>query len=652
MLRTVLMIGLLFLQVPPGVAQERLRPLGKAMEAARSGSWGNAARIAAKDGAVAEDIIEWMRLRAGRGRYADFDAFLAQRPNWPGEPYLRRQAEITVIQQGNETIKAFFAETPPQTPRGVLAYADVLADEEQSGEAQVSLVLAWRTKQMSQGDQQRFLDQHGGLLKTHHVARLEEMLWRGAGADARRMFDLVGEDEIRLAEAWLGLINRVGNVDSLLEAVPERYQKHPGLAYGRFEWRVRKGRWDEAKAILLDQSRHTDRIGNPDNWANRRRSLARDEMRDGEAAIAYQLAARHFLTEGSNYADLEWLSGYIALRYLNIPQIALEHFKNHRDAVKSPISRGRAGYWLGRAYEALGDAENAKEAYAEGANYQTSFYGLLAAERAGLGPDPELNGGKALGEWRSSDIAQNDLFQAGVLLYASGEIALAERFWTHLVESLDADQAGHLGQAILDIADPHIAVMLGKRAARQGMVLHAPYYPLHPLAEAELPMAPEMSLAIARRESEFDPVVQSGVGARGLMQIMPATGRSVARTLGIADHSTDRLITDPVYNARLGTAYLSELAGIFDGNVVMMAAGYNAGPSRPLRWMETFGDPRRNRDIDIVDWIEHIPFRETRNYVMRVTESLPIYRARLGGNPLPIPFSEELVGSTLQTFAP
>ena len=167
-------------------------------------------------------------------------------------------------------------------------------------------------------------------------------------------------------------------------------------------------------------------------------------------------------------------------------------------------------------------------------------------------------------------------------------------------------------------------------------------------------MAPEMSLAIARRESEFDPAVQSGVGARGLMQIMPGTGRDVARDLGLSeDHTTARLISDPVYNAKLGATFLSQLAGRFDGNVILMSAAYNAGPSRPDQWMLRFGDPRRGTDdFDVIDWIEHIPFRETRNYVMRVTESLPIYRARLGKDPLPIPFSEELAGSTLLSFAP
>tara|TARA_R100000655_G_scaffold94006_1_gene135379 strand:- start:254 stop:838 length:585 start_codon:yes stop_codon:yes gene_type:complete len=194
--------------------------------------------------------------------------------------------------------------------------------------------------------------------------------------------------------------------------------------------------------------------------------------------------------------------------------------------------------------------------------------------------------------------------------------------------------------------------MIGKRAAQRGLEVPAAYYALHSLVEKDLPMATEMTLAIARRESEFDPNVQSGVGARGLMQIMPATAKDVARDLGISSqHTTDRLTADPDYNARLGATYLSQMAGQFDGNVSMMSAAYNAGPSRPRRWMSTYGDPRKG-EIDIVDWIEMIPFRETQNYVMRVTESLPVYRARLGKDPLPIPFSEELTGSTLKAFAP
>jgi soluble lytic murein transglycosylase len=286
----------------------------------------------------------------------------------------------------------------------------------------------------------------------------------------------------------------------------------------------------------------------------------------------------------------------------------------------------------------LGDPEAASVAYGEGAKFQTSFYGLLAAEKASLPFDPALAGARPVQDWRTSPLVRAPLFEAGMLLQASGEMNLAERFWTHLAEQLIADDIALLGQAAIDMDQPHIAVMIGKRAAQRGLEIAAPYYAIHPLIEMDLPMAPEMTLAIARRESEFDPIVQSGVGARGLMQVMPATAQ-------------ERLTTDPDYNARLGAKYLSQMAGRFGGNVVMVSAAYNAGPARPPRWISDYGDPRTG-DIDIVDWVEMVPFRETQNYIMRVTESLPIYRARLGLDPLPVPFSQELVGSTLKAFAP
>ncbi|WP_299554671.1 lytic transglycosylase domain-containing protein [uncultured Tateyamaria sp.] len=644
----------LFFALSVAALAERPRPLGWAMEALRSGNWDSAAALAARDGEVAADVIEWQRLRAARGTYADVVAFLQRRPDWPGEALLRERSEEVVADQSDADILSFFENVGPQTPEGVLAHGTALIRAERAGEAEANLVLAWRTMPMESATQARYLAAHSDLLKPHNAARLDSLLWSGDFTSARRMFDLVDKGQSALAQARIGLRALADNVDALIEAVPDTLQDDPGLAHARFEWRLRKGRWDDAKALLMDRSRSVDTLGRPDEWSNRRRALARDEMRDGDAALAYQLATRHFLTEGSAYADLEWLSGYIALRLLKDPEVALGHFQNHRNATRSPISRGRAGYWIGRAHEAMGNTEEAQAAYAEGAQYQTSFYGLLAAEKGGLPIEPGLDGSEQFEPWQDSPLATRDLFEAGLLLQASGELSLAERFWTHLAESLDRAEAGQLGQAAVDADQPHLGVMIGKRVAQRGITIHAPYYPLHPLAEADLPMAPEMSLAIARRESEFDPVVQSSVGARGLMQVMPGTGREVAASLGLSDdHTTGRMISDPAYNAKLGATYLSQLARRFDGNVVLMSAAYNAGPSRPNQWMLRYGNPRAERDdFDVIDWIEHIPFRETRNYVMRVTESLPIYRARLGKDPLPIPFSEELVGSTLLSFAP
>ena len=631
---------------------ERPRPLGWAMDAMRAGNWEVAATLAARDGQVAADVIEWHRLRAGRGSFDEVQAFLARRSDWPGEAYLRRQSEDAVIGRNDAEVLAFFATTAPQTPRGVLAHAAALARTGETGEAEANIVLAWRTMPMNATSQALFLAEHEALLKPHHVARLDAMLWAREHTEARQMFDLVSEAEVALAETRIALQRRQDNVNTLINALPAAQAGRAGLKHDRFEWRIRAGLRDSARDYLLETSKSAEALGRPEAWANRRRALAREEMREGNPRRAYLLASQHFLESGSHYADLEWLSGYIALRFLNEPAAAYEHFLNHDNAVRSPISQGRAGYWQGRALEALGMPEKAQAAYEAGAAYQTSFYGLLAAERANLPFDAALAGPPPEADWRSAPLAQDPLFEAGMLLQASGELSLAERFWTHLAEQLMADDIALLGQAAIDVGQPHLAVMIGKRAARRGLTIAAPYYALHPLAEADLPMAPEMSLAIARRESEFDPVVQSPVGARGLMQLMPGTAQDVASDLGVsAQHSTDRLTTDPVYNAQLGATYLSQMAGRFDGNVVMMSAAYNAGPARPTRWMATYGDPRTGR-IDIVDWVEMVPFRETRNYIMRVTESLPVYRARLGQEPLPIPFTQELVGSTLKAFAP
>jgi soluble lytic murein transglycosylase len=635
----------------PVVAQAP-RPLSSALGAMRDGNWDMALRLAARDGPVARDIIEWHRLRAGQGSYGDIVKFLDRRPDWPGLPWLHRKSEPVIVAQTVTRILQHFDGAAPQTARGVLAYAGALTKAGRDGEAKADLVVAWRSLAMPSEVQATYLERHADLLKPHHAARLDQMVWLREMADARRMIPLVPDGQAALARARIALHDQAAGVDALIEAVPDALRTAPGLAYDRFVWRARKGRSDAARELLVETSTSADALGLPAEWANRRRSIARQEMRDGNPRRAYRIASQHFLTQGSAYADLEWLSGYIALRKLNDPTAAVRHFQRFEAAIVSPISKGRAGYWLGRAYEAAGDTAAAQSAYRTGAQNQSSFYGLLAAERGDVPFDQALAGTAQIPPWRQAAFTESGVFQAGILLLAADQPVLAERFLTHLTESQNQLGAAQLGAMAIELGHPHLAVMIGKRAAQSGIVIPAPYYALHPVHEMKLPMTPEMTLAIARRESEFDPGVVSGAGARGLMQVMPATAREVAQDLGVVqDHSAARLLSDWDYNAQLGATYLAELAGRFDGNVVMMAAGYNAGPSRPAQWIDLYGDPREG-DMDIVDWIEHIPFRETRNYVMRVTESLPIYRARLGKTALPVPFTDELTGSTLRAFAP
>lgn len=626
--------------------------LARAMDLMRKSQWEDALAEAGSPGSIARDVIEWHRLRAGLGNADSVISFLDHRPDWPGLDWLRRKSEAAMTVLSTEDTLAFYAQTPPQSPEGVLTHARALIANGQKGDGEAELVLAWRTLPMGSNIQKDYLRQHRALLAPHHNARLDRMLWDGHTVSARQMLSLVDDGHRALAEARIALRDLAPGVDTRISAVPDSLQTAPGLAHDRFVWRDRKDRDDDAIDLLLERSTNAASLGEPEKWASRRAKLARQQMRAGNPKRAYQIAASHFTTEGSAHADLEWLSGFIALRQLDDPATALRHFQNFDAAVRSPISKGRAGYWIGRAQEALGDSDGAHAAYAMGAQYQTSFYGLLAAERIGRPFDPVLANPPELPPWRDAPFMDTSVLTAGVFLLDAGQLNLAERFLTHLVESLDPVQAGQLGNMALDIGQPHLAVMIGKRAARQGMVLPAAYYPLHPLADQNLPMAAEMNLAIARRESEFDPSVVSGAGARGLMQVMPATAVSVATDMGVlAAHDTRRLTREWKYNAKLGARYLAGLAGGFNGNVVMMAAGYNAGPGRPLQWMLDYGDPRTGA-VDVIDWIEFIPFNETRNYVMRVTESLPVYRARLGKEALPIPFSRELIGSTLNAFAP
>jgi len=489
--------------------KSRPRPFNMALTAMRRGNWAAAKRLAAEDGQVAEDIITWHYLREGHGEFRQVQAFLARNPTWPGLKLLRRRSEPAVLKATVPDVLSFFETHPAQSALGILGHAVSLAQTGARDAADALIVETWRTRRLSDANHALFLAAHKDLLRTHHVARLEEMLWHGWIKDARRAVPWVSDDHAALAEAWIALRLKDGGVDTRLEAVPDALRSHPGLIHARFEWRIQKGRWEEAKEIILAQSASAAKLGKPSAWSNRRRQLARDEMRDGSAARAYQIAARHHLEPGPHYADLEWLAGYIALTRLDDPALALTHFERHDAAVVSPISQGRAGYWKGRAHRALGNEAAALQEFQMGAQNQTAFYGLLAAEAIGAPFDVGLDA-VPQSDWQQAPFMQSSLFEAGLLLIAAKEKNLAERFLVQLAEDLDARETALLGQAVIDLGEPHIAVMVGKTAARRGEIVPMPYYPLHPMISAQMATPTDMALAIARRESEFDPVVVTG----------------------------------------------------------------------------------------------------------------------------------------------
>ncbi|WP_425092827.1 transglycosylase SLT domain-containing protein [Tropicimonas sp. S265A] len=604
--------------------------LSDALQAARGGDWTQAQRLSLRLPTEQRDVVSWTSLRAGKGEWSFYRDFLARNPDWPGLPLLRRAGEgvIPTNALAGDVI-AYFAAAAPQTGTGALRLAAALRSRGDLAGAEAVIVEAWKTMTLSESEFTAILRDYWNEVTPHNVERLDMLLWNGRTTAARRMFDLVPEGWRRLAEARIALRTAAPGVDGLIARVPSSLSADAGLAYERFQWRARKGRFESAAEILAARSTSSASLGRPEEWANRRRGIARDFMRDDKNRAAYELASKHFLTEGRHFADLEWLSGFLALRKLDDPEAALAHFRRFRGAVFTPISLGRAGYWEGRALEALGRTEDARAAYAFAAEYQTSFYGQLAAERAGLPTDPAVIGRESYPGWTSTPYAKSTIFAAGDALMKEGERDLAERFFRHLAERLTAEEIGSLAQYTLDAGEFHIALRLAKYAAGRGDILHRPYHPIAPLGD-DLPVSRALALAVARRESEFDPVVISPAGARGMMQLMPGTAKEMARALG-EPYDLGRLLTDPAQNARFGSAYLARLIGDFGENLTLIAIGYNAGPGRARSWPDRFGDPRGMSEDQIVDWIEHIPFRETRSYVMRVAESRGVYGMRLAG---------------------
>ena len=615
--------------------------LKQAVHHARSDNWSSAISEAESGGPLVRDIVEWHRLRLGEGSFEETRAFLAKHPDWPGLKYLRKQSEENIPHRYDpEKVLGFFKSEPPQTGRGALRQAEALTATGREEEARAQIVLAWTTLSMDQDEHEAFVSRYGDTLKPHHWSRLDTLLWRGDTNEATRMLPLVSKGQQALAKARLALRKKNDGVDALIAAVPSELADDAGLAYERFLWRASKGRNQDAIDLILARSNSVASLGQPQRWASWRRVLARWSMREGKAQQAYQLASFHHLTGGSDQNDLEWIAGYVALRKMNDPVTALEHFQAFRLAVDTPISMGRAGYWLGRAYEASGDAVAAKAAYQLGGEYQTSFYGLLAAEKADMPMDPTLTGNEPFPPFDQSRFWGGSVMEAARLLQAADERYWAERFAVHLAESLTREEIGQLGAWAESVNAPHLQVMIAKQAARVGLTIPRPYYPTPDIGRGNRTVPRALELAIARRESEFDPSVMSGVGARGLMQLMPGTASDMAKRLDMP-YSKSRLITDPEYNTRLGSEYLAKLIEDFGMNPVLVSVAYNAGPTRATRWTEQLGDVRAS-STDIIDWIEHIPFRETRNYVMRVAESLPVYRARLTGKTEPLSLSKEL----------
>ncbi|WP_374633187.1 transglycosylase SLT domain-containing protein [Paracoccus sp. (in: a-proteobacteria)] len=636
--------ALLALMAAPALAEDAAQ-IGRALAAAAQRDWPAAGLEAAKSGPMALDLVMWQRLRAGQGAWPEYRDFALRHGDWPGLAlfYKRGDAVLRADLPPAEVI-AWFGARRPDTLNGALALITALQATDPAA-AKAEIARFWTEQALNKAESDIFVAAYGADLAGLHDARLARLLDLGEWQAAQVALLSASPAAQALGRARLALQSGQPGVDKLILSLPADQQGDAGLALDRFRWRVWAKMPELARDLMLERSTSAEALRDPAAWAGKRADYARLALRQGDWALAEKLAAGHFMPAGSDeFTDLEWLAGYGALRG-GAPDRALVHFHALEQAVASPISLSRAHYWQGRAHEAAGNAQAARTEYGRAAGYQSAWYGQLASEKLGLPMQPALAiagpAADSLPEWRGTELRENGVWQAGVWLIAAGEADQGQRFLLHLAETADPQDIGRMARMMLEMRMPWHALRLAKAAAAKGVIYPAAYFPLTGLETTELGLPPELVMAIARRESEFNHRVSSHAGALGLMQVMPDTARSMARKIG-EPFEQGRLTRDAAYNARLGAAYLAGLRARFGPSVALVAAGYNAGPGRSARWLEDFGDLRGG--VDPVDWVEMIPFDETRNYVMRVAEALPIYRARIQGAPAPLVPTWDLTG--------
>ena len=641
MLRFALFTAALLI-LAPGAQAQSPGLTAAVMEAADQKDWIGVRNFTRGDPVIA-DLAIWRILSAGEGSWRDYSAFVARNPDWPNLKRIRAKGEQTMpsgLSLGD--IDGFLGPEPVQTGWGALRRADALRAAGRGDEADQVLIDGWRKLSLTAEEFNEFRSFHGALIAPYHRERADEMAWRGLTGEAQQMKALIDRGYAALIEARVRLRRRANGVDAAIEAVPASLRSDPGLAYERFVWRMRKNRYDGAEEIIRAQSATAAQLGRPDLWGDRRRILVRRMLRQGRSIQAYNLANLNHMTEGSSYSDLEWLAGWIALRQMREPDRAIAHFTRFLAAVGTPISYGRGNYWMGRAHEAKGDSAAARDWYARAAEHQTSFYGQLAAQKIGVGPKAYL---AALpgGNWEAAGFANRTVTRAAIALSRDFDRRRAHWFLTHIASTLESyEDLASIAQLATELGREDAAIRISKIAARKGHVLQGHYYPLNGLANFNKGVEPALAMAIARQESELNIEAISPAGARGLMQLMPATAKKVSGWLDLP-YDRSRLTSDWQYNATLGQTYLARRLDQFGGSVAMAAAAYNAGAGRVDQWVARYGDPRLP-GVDVVDWIETIPFRETRNYVQRVLEGLQVYRNRIAGGAVPFRVLDDAVG--------
>jgi soluble lytic murein transglycosylase len=614
----------------------------KAVSQMKKSDWTNALKTAkkAKDKSI-YNFIEWRHLltEGNKASFYDYLNFINANKDYPRLGRIKYLAEHKL---SNEKITPgkiidWFGDEEPLSGYGkmILGESYILTGQIEQGNKLIKE--GWITADLSKTELSLFRKKFKNYLNAEdYIQRADYLAWENKYWDLKRMLRYLPKDYELLYNARQLLMSKSYGVDQAIKNVPDRFKNDAGLNFDRLKWRRKRGRIDSSAEILLNVKNTKDYLVRPDKWWDEREIISRSLIYEKKYELAYKIASNHALIEGSDYAAAEWMSGWIALSFLDDPLLSKDHFQNFYNNVSYPISTSRGAYWLARSYKALGDKENSKKWFEEAAKYLTTYYGQLAFLELNPNENFELSKDMEVDKKYREKFYSKELVKITYLLDELNEDKYTKFILRHLAnENIENGSEILASELSTNIGRFDFAIQIAKIASYEKRFHNKFNYPIISTPKningRKIPES-AFILSIIRQESEFDLSANSHAGAKGLMQLMPYTAKLVAKQAKLP-YVKSRLTTDPEYNINLGSHYIAGLILDYDGAYPFAIAAYNAGPNRVKYWKKINKDPQK-KQIDYVDWIELIKFRETRNYVQRVLENYNVYRYILEQRPI------------------
>ena len=614
----------------------------KSIQAMEKSQWTTALKNSkkAKDKSI-YNFIQWRHLltTGNQATFYDYMTFIQNNKDYPRISRIKYLAEqkLSTDKISPKKIINWFSVDEPLSGYGMLVLGESFI---QTGDIEKGIALikrGWITAELSRASMKSLSKKYKKYLDSKdYINRADYLAWENKYWDLKRMLPYLPKDYQLLYTARQILMSKSYGVDQAIKNVPQKFKNDAGLNHDRLKWRRKRGRIDSSLEILSSIKNNKDYLVRPDKWWVERAIMTRALIYKNKYETAYKVASQHSLDKGSEFAEAEWLSGWIALSFLNDPILAVDHFNNFYQNVSYPISLARGAYWLGRSYEKIGDKRQSEDWYREATKYLTTYYGQLAFLKINPSQNFELEEQANVKDEYRKYFYNKELVKITHLLNELNKDKYTKNILRHLANDNIASGSEILAAELAtNISRYDFAIQVSKLASYEKRFHNTFNYPIISVPQyVNGRKIPETAfiLSLIRQESEFDMRANSHVGAQGLMQIMPYTAKLVAKQAKLP-YSKSRLTSDPEYNINLGSHYIAGLILQYDGAYPFATAAYNAGPKRVKHWKKINKDPQK-KQIDFVDWVELIPFKETRNYVQRVMENYNVYRYILEKKPI------------------